>query len=405
VEVEIFVGMRGKKYFNWGGMLLAAGMMISCSKSPENVVKTYLDYTFLDSNGEKAYSLLSTEDQKYVDLKAFSGMVKRDNLLNKRILEKYEKYFYYEVVDISAPSDTVFVTVQLNKPNAMNVLGDLVEYAMSTVFSTLPENQQASAISKKFESIMMSKDRLLVSEEKVYTVIKEQKGYRIFLDLGLPEKQRMQDEKFSMLKQQAIEKEENLEYDAALILYDQLLAKAFDSEIADRKIQLENRLYSTLKPGQSQVFGNLKFRAVGFEKRRALIKKNPRHMPSFFEYTMNEYLILTFEVQNVSEGQVFAIEDNMPFNTESKITDNFGNIMKELLPEVYTDQIEDKIFKLLQPGEKQVFKIACDAPLNSRAKEFTWSIDLQTDNKGSKTTAYIVFNKKDIKEGVNYAQG
>lgn len=405
MEVEIFVGMRGRKYFNWGGMLLAAWLMISCSKSPENLVETYLDYTFLDSNGEKAYKLLSSEDKKYVGLNEFSGKIKRENLLNKRILEKYEKYFYYEVINISEPSDTVFVTVQLNKPNAMNVLSDLVEYAMSTVFSTLPENQQASAISKKFEAIMMSKDRLLVSEERVFTVIKEPKGYRIFLDLGLPDKQRKQDEKLALLKQQALQMEENMEFDAALKIYDQLLNVKFDEEVADHKLQLENRLQSTLKPGQSKVFGNLQFKSVGFEKRRALIKKNPRDMPSYLEHTMNEYLILTFEVQNVSEGQVFAIEENMPFYAESTITDNFGNIMKELLPEVYTDQIENKTFKLLQPGEKYVFRIACDAPLNYSAKEFTWSINLHTDNKGSKSTAYVLFNRKDIKEEVKFAQG
>lgn len=395
--------MWRKNYFNWGGMLILCAMMLSCSKSPEKLVKRYLDYTFLDTNGEKAYELLSTEDQQYIAKREFTSRLKRENLLNKRILEKYEEYFFYDIVDISSPADTVFVTVQLHKPNAINVLGDLVEYAMSTVFSSLTENQQATAISRKFESIMMSKDRLLVSERKVYTVIKEPEGYKIFLDLGFFEKQKRRDEHVAQIKQQAFLKEDNMEFNAALAMYNQILSLSFDQEAANRKAELESRLESTLKPGESKVFGSLKFKPIHFERRRALIKRNPRDFPSYLEPTMNEYLIITFEVQNISEGQVFAIEDEMPFNAESIITDNFGNIMKELLPEVYTDQIEGKVFKQLKPGEKHVFKTACDVPLNNSAKEFTWSINLKTDNKGNKRTAYVLFNKENIKSELKFA--
>lgn len=390
--------MCGWKYAKYLSLVFISSVFFSCNNSPEEVVSDYLDYTFLDNNGREAYELLSSEDQFYVNREDFARRVKKENVLNKRILEKYEEYFYYEIIDIQESPDTVLVTVQMFKPNAINVLGDLVGYAMYTAFGTLPENQKSLAIAKKFDAIMMSKDRLLVSEEKVFKLIKEDEEHRIHLNLGYPEKLKEQLKMVDKLKEEAYSKELKGDYLSAFEIYCKALSLHYDEEVFERREAVKEIIDHSLFLGQEAKFNMLKFKPYNIEKRKAVIKKNLRGLPTRYEYTSRDYLILTFEVQNISEGQVFSYEQEGIFKSESVVTDHYGNIMRELRPGVYTDVIEGKVYNLLQPGEKNMVKVACEAPLNEHAEKFTWSILLNTDNKGTQEKVYIHFCKDQVKE-------
>ncbi len=383
--------MWRRRYFNWICGVASCFLLQACADSPEDVVSSYLEHTFLDNNGIKAYDLLSSEDKLYTDRNEFVKNLKRENVLNKKILEKYESHFSYEIIDTQINEDTSFVTVAISKPNAINVLGELVGYAMYSAFATLPENQQALAIARKFDAIMMSKDRLQVTEEKVFRLIKEKDEYRLFLDLGRPYKQQLLHKEAENLRKKAELKEQNGDFEAALQMYNESLALKHDQVVLSRAILIKRRLEHTLYPGQQKDFGMLRFRPETIEIRKVRIRRNPQGLPAYTEYTANEYMVMTYQVQNISEGQVFAIEEDNIFRTKSRLTDNYGNIMRELRPDIYTDEIEGMEFRLLKPGEKAVFKVVCEVPLNNKAGKFTWKILLKTDNEGAQTEAFVDF--------------
>lgn len=390
--------MWRRRYFNWICGVASCFLLQACADNPEDVVSSYLDYTFLDNNGVKAYELLSAEDKLYTDRNEFVKNLKRENVLNKKILEKYESHFSYEIIDTQINEDTSFVTVTISKPNAINVLGELVGYAMYSAFATLPENQQMLAIARKFDAIMMSKDRLQITEEKVFKVIKEKDKYRLFLDLGRPYKQQFLYQEADNLRKKAEQQEQGGDFEAALRIYNEALALKYDQAVLGRVAYIKRRLEHTIYPGQEKDFGMLRFKPETIEMRKVRIKRNPSDMPSYTEYTANEYIIMVYEVQNISEGQVFAIEENNVFKTKSRLTDNYGNIMRELRPDIYTDEIEGMEFRMLKPGEKAMLKVICEAPLNNQAGKFTWRILLKTDNAGNQTEAFVDFCSDQIQK-------
>jgi len=162
-----------------------------CAKSPERVVCKYLNYTFLDNDGEDAYTLLASDNKALISQEAFIGEVKKKNVLNSHILKKYEKFFAYKVLKTENRGDTIAVFVEITKPKAVNVLEALVNYAMHTSFAGLPVGERVKAINQKFNAIMMSRDRALVSEEKIFKVIREKEGYKVYLSPNNTEQEEM----------------------------------------------------------------------------------------------------------------------------------------------------------------------------------------------------------------------
>ncbi len=391
--------MWRRRYFNLIWVAASCFLFQACSDSPEDVVSDYLDYTFLDNNGIKAYELLSAEDRFYTERDEFARNLKRENVLNRKILEKYETYFSYEILETRLGEDTSFVTVMISKPNAINVLGELVGYAMYSAFATLPENQQALAIARKFDAIMMSKDRLLVTEEKIFKVIRENDRYKLFLDLGRPRKRKLLHQEAEKLRKRAKSAEQEGNFEAALKMYDESLALKRDPVVLGRIDFLRRRLENTLSPGQEKVFGMIRFLPVAIETRKVRIRRNPPGLPAYVEYTPTEYMIMVFEVRNISEGQVFAIEDDNIFKPKSRLIDNYGNVTRELRPDIYTDEIEGMEFRLLRPGETARFQVVCEIPLNPKAESYTWKIQLKTDNAGTMVDAYVDFRRDQIKDG------
>lgn len=380
--------------FTLGMAVMAVFVFSSCNQKPESVVKKYLDRTFLDNNGTRAYELLCQEDKTYMSREDFSREVRKKNVLSKKVLEKYEDYFSYEIISSEDKGDTVYVTAQLNRPNAVNVLSDLVSYAMLTPFSSLSPEEQMEAIRQKFDAIMMSKDRLMVTNEHIFKVLKEDKGYRLFLNLGYLEKQKRVQALVNKLLIQAHEYERTANYDKALQYYERAFDLKRDTEIRERIEKLTNIRESMLSLGHGRRLGNLYFTPLKVEQRPAWLKKFDGS--DFFEITSEEWLIFTYEVKNISEGEVFAIEDEFLYKTESLVVDNFGNKMRELRPDAFTREIEGKRWCRLKPGEVRVFKTACEAPLSDSASKFIWKINLITNNNNREEMAYLSFSRSDI---------
>jgi hypothetical protein len=369
--------------------LLTAG----CNQNPERVVKKYLDYTFLDNNGEDAYELLSADDKAYINKEQFCKSVRRNNVLNKKIMDKYEDYFFYEIVEKSQAGDTIIVTAELNRPNAFYILSDLVGYAMITAFGSLPESDRTHAIGKKFDAIMMSKNRLITTEEKVFRIIREGGRYKIFLNAGREEKEK----KFRSVAMQLVSEAEELErtnnYERALQLYSSAVALWNQETLREKKAKLEKIRSNLLLVGQMKVFGNVLFRPEKIEmKPVATVVNDSAAIVKAGLKPALEVMILSFSLKNVSEGQVFR--PVQPFaGCINTISDNFGNMM-----EGYNNMVLEEHNLHLKPGETRFYRVFCETPLTEAAKNFVWKVKIITNNSGRQDEVYVRFSKDEWKQ-------
>lgn len=371
------------------GVFCAIVAFISVNKqTPENVVKNYLEYTFLDNNGEKAYKLLSSDDKRYISKKEFENQIKKNNVLNKNVLKEYEDFFYYEILETRNAGDTVYIDVALTKPNALNVLRDMVGYAMLTAFSTMSEDQQNQAIENKFKSIMMSKDRLTITNEKTFILVREEDQYKIFLDLGKPHKMEKIQAKLSSMEFLAEEQIRLINLEGALQTYKKMASIAPDPDIKKSLEEVEKIIQSTATPGENLVKGYLKFTPK-------MVKTEPLKLEA--DKPSRQYLTLRFSVKNVSEGQVIEITDQdlKKINMINNVRDNFGNIIKgvSILPYGHSGSTFT-----LAPGELKDFMAVCEEPLSQAATTFLWELQLVTSNRGELDSFLVSFKKDQLKQ-------
>lgn len=371
------------------GIICAIVAFISGSKTtPEQVVNQYLQYTFMDNNGEKAYSLLSADDKKYVSKEEFDREIKKNNVLNKQILKEYEEFFNYEITGTRRSADTIYVEVEMTKPNALNVLREMVGYAMLTAFSTMTEEQQNQAIENKFKNIMMSKDRLTVTSHQTFILIPEGEGYKIYLNLGRPHKVKELEAKLFSLEFRAEEQIRLIDFEGALQTYREMVAMAPHSELKKDLDKVEKIVHSTAAPGENIVRGYLKFTPK-------LIKIEPLNLTP--DRPARDYLTMRFSVKNVSEGEVFEITDDdmKQINMINGVRDNFGNAIKgvKILPYGHSDSTFT-----VAPGESKEFMAVCEKPLSKAAEKFLWELRLVTTNRGSIKPFLVSFSKKDLKD-------
>jgi hypothetical protein len=369
-----------------------------CTSSPDKeVVEDYLELTFLNNDGKNAYQLLSSDDKKYKNEVDFVRETKKKNILSDNILEKYKDQFYYEILDTKKQGDTSIVKVSLTRPNADHVLQEMVSFAMVTAFTKQSSEERNEVMEKKFAELLKSKELETVTEEKEFKVIQEEEEAKIFLNLGLPKKLEKLKAELERLNTYAEEELRLINFEGALKIYKKMLSLQYNENINYKIREIENIRKHTVCIGENIQMGNILFTPKNMEVRKVSISKInwygglPQH-----ELSNDEYCVLTYEIKNTSEGQVFSTEDENKYKTESLLHDNFGNIMTEFDLNYDMENVEGKMYKKLGPGECRVMKTVCEAPLSKAAGQFLWKMRLFTDNKKSVEHVYVSFEKSDI---------
>nr|MDQ3395850.1 hypothetical protein [Bacteroidota bacterium] len=64
----------------------------------------------------------------------------------------------------------------------------------------------------------------------------------------------------------------------------------------------------------------------------------------------------------------------------------------------YNAYIDEKRENKLQPGEAMILHELAEIPENMKAEEFLWTVQLKTNNQGSRAVnVYIFFKNEDVK--------
>lgn len=372
--------------------------LTSCGSSPEKTVENYLDYTFLDNNGKKAYYLLSSDDHKYKSETDFVYETKRKNIFNEKILKKYKDQFSYEILETkNLNDDTVLVKVALRKPNTQNIIHEMISFAMTSSLSQMTYEAKNDVMQEQFGKIMNSDELEIETEEKEYLIVRENGEYKIHLNLGQDKKMQLLNERLSEMESQAEEQKRIIDFSGALKTYKSMLAMHKDSYIESEIADLEKIGRNTVQLGKKITLGKLNLLAKKIEVRKVKItKKNWLDEAPKNVLSTENYLVLTFDVTNNCEGEVFEFYDANRYKKEHMVYDNYGNMMDEFNLEFDMNTVEDYFHKKLPAGETMEVRAVCEAPLSKKADKFLWKIRLYTDNKKTEDYAYISFTRDQI---------
>lgn len=393
--------MKSKFYNEYKLWLLLFGLMgtlSSCSLTPEEKVKKYIECTFLNADGAKAYKLLSSEDQKYTSEKEFETEIKRKNVFNDKFLRKYREHFNYEILETKyVNEDTVKIKVQLTKPNTSNLVQEMITLAMATSVNKISDNQKKEIMEEHFGKLMKSDAIELETEEKEFILVKENEEYKIFLNLGYPYKMELLNHRIEELEKDAKEKIRRIDFEGALKVYDEIHKLKPSEELGFRTSEIKEVLNHTVKLGEEIKTGNLIIRPTKIEMKKIKIeKKNWLDRNPLIVESTEPYFVMTFNVKNNCEGEVFEIFESNRFKKKNVVYDNFGNEMKEFQLDYDMISVEGNQMKQICPGEARQYRAICEPALSPRASKFVWKMRLFTDNKKTEDNIYISFNRDEI---------
>jgi hypothetical protein len=402
--IENFWDMKREAYLNLRYVyiiILFTAVLCSCGKSPEEQLKSYLEYTILENDGESAYDLLSDEDQKYKTKEEFSSELKRKNLFNEKFLKKYSDLFNYEIIETKKLNeDTIKIIVSLTKPNTTNIVQEMLAMAMATSINRMPSPQKKELLEEQFVKIMKSEEVEVETEEKEFTLIRENGQYKVFLNLGYPHKLEMLNHKIESLEKEAEEKIRRIDFENALAIYQKIGTLKKDAGAENRIKNIEDILSHRIQLGEKIKAGNIVLKAEKVELRKIRIfKKNWASNTPIVSESEEPLFVLSFNVLNNCEGEVIEIFENKRYKRNNTIYDNFGNEMKEFLLDFDMMNIEGYEHKKIRPGESKKMIAVCEPGLSPKANKFIWKMNVFTDNKQTEQQIYISFSTDQIVVG------
>jgi hypothetical protein len=373
-------------------------ILYGCKSGPEEVVEDYLDQTFLNNDGRKAYRLLSDEDKMYKSEKEFIEETQRRNILADNILEKYKDQFYYQIIESRHKNDTTLVRVSLTRPNADNVIHEMVGFAMVSAFTKQSNEEKNAEMEAKLAELLKRNKLGTITEEKEFRVIKEKERYKLYLNLGLPQKMEKLHAELEKLNVQAEEEVRMINFESAVKIYRRMLSMEYDEKLREKIQEIETIRKNTIKPGEKIRTGNLTFFPRTVEVRKVNIARVNWYggLPQE-SVSSADHFVLSYEITNNSAGEVFSHEDENKYRKEHVVHDNFGNAMTEFDLGYDMEHVERNTYKKLGPGETRMIKAVCEAPLSKAASRFLWQVKLYTDNKKSSSYVYVSFDRDDIK--------
>jgi hypothetical protein len=262
----------------------------------------------------------------------------------------------------------------------------------------MTEEDKNNVMQEQFGKIMTSDELEIETEEKEYLVIRENGEYKLHLNLGKDQKLQLLNEQLSKLESIAEEQKRVINFAGALKTYQSMLALSKDSYIESEIEELQKIGKNTVALGKKITIGKLSFlpkkvevRKVKITKKNWLNDESPKHL-----FSTENFLVLTFDITNNCEGEVFEFYDANRYKKEHIVYDNYGNIMDEFDLEFDMKTVEDYRHQKLPAGETLEVKAVCEAPLSKKADNFLWRVKLYTDNKRTEDYAYISFTRDQI---------
>jgi hypothetical protein len=183
-------------------------------------------------NFDKAYSLLSSEDQRQITLADFTGKTESQRLLN----QKYWSHVKYKIVSSSEVNGKSVINVELTAPNLGEILGEEIALNLIRIIYQ-NSNEKELGLEERNELLL---NKLMNGEFKDITfsetvqVIKQDHQQKIFLNLE-------RDNEIFQLIQEAIAYGKDNKNDLAIEKLEKVLALEPDNKIANQYMEIMHK--------------------------------------------------------------------------------------------------------------------------------------------------------------------
>jgi hypothetical protein len=209
--------------------LIAVGCGKLTGPSPKEVLSRYLDAT-LKGRYEEAYSYLSKKDKVVKDLQSYLNEHKNDNnLFTQAIASKMS----YRIKKIEESDRNATADVEITLPDFGSIFTDIMGAAFKSAFGGGDEKEIEKILAKKLESGEVP----VTTEEETFRLVKEEEGWKVFLDWEAEKIKKGRHAKIQGLLAEAVELKKSKKFYGAVEKYEQILE--LDSEMVDAKEGLE----------------------------------------------------------------------------------------------------------------------------------------------------------------------
>jgi hypothetical protein len=379
-----------KKQFIFFSLGLA--LFTSCSSNtPEETIMSFLKAKNKDLNFEKAYDFLTSEDKSYKTLQEFDESKGSNAQMVKPIIEKLSDKVSFEIFETLLRNDTVLIGVKEITPDIKKITSSIFGLGDAFKLMGMDEKERMEYFEDKLSDYIKDMKDIPISEAvNVYTLVKEDGKYKVFMNYGLPIKL---GEFYSKIE----ELESKLQFEEALALTNNFISKNQSVSSIKKVKGISDKVKSVTSLNKPIIIGSLEFTPQNIEVKNVdYFEKNYRGEQK--KVTTEKYFLLTYKVKNVSKAQVFGPRNFTSFSDYNFILDDSEN--KMMVPDMpYGAFIDRDVEKPLQPDQEIVFHAICKSPANENAENYLWNLQLRINNQERDNTAFFLirFSNKDFK--------
>lgn len=166
-----------KKWINTVSLCILCLTLSACNvggPGPSDVLNSYLDAS-LKNNLEEAYGYISTEDKS---VKTLQQYLSENSQENNPVAEAMASKTSFQIVNINKEKSTASANVEINAPDFTSIMMDLMGAAFGAAFGNEDDSKIQEVLSKKFKN----GDIPMKTEKEVFHLIKEDDGWKVFLD-------------------------------------------------------------------------------------------------------------------------------------------------------------------------------------------------------------------------------
>jgi len=353
---------------NWGAVsmfLLGTMYLAGCSSGPDDVLKSYL-YAELNSEAEKAYSLLSEQDKKAVTLDEYKPkkISPASVAMSKRVK--------YTIKELEVKDARAVAFVEFNGPDFNKIFRET--YKKHEVVT-------GEDLNKMLANEIMSPEAPMKKEIKTYELVKEEDGWKVFANMEKLKSEIVKNErdmeKMKLDKYIKEGKEHGLDLTGKTIeqakkeLCEVLLKKLpLRGNVRKMRIDLNKTLYDCSDPGPAKIsesgYWELKeeiSKVDGTKKAYLYLKSDPNKVrsPSIIvrcRKGQTEAFLSTDDYLGDSQNVVMRLDENKPRKVWMRVSQGndalFFSKTKKVLKEMFGKKKLFVRYRTYSKGDREI---------------------------------------------------
>lgn len=143
------------------------------SPSPKDVLMKYLD-SYSKGNYSESYQLLSSKDKNFKNQKEYET-----EFIDNPFAKIFAGKISFNVKDVKVSGSNAEVMVEITAPDMSKAMGDLMGAAFASAFS---DKKDTKAMEKMITEKLKDKSLPMTTTNDKYNLVKEEGGWRVFLN-------------------------------------------------------------------------------------------------------------------------------------------------------------------------------------------------------------------------------